>query len=147
MGRMIYTIVNNYYAHLNRTRAEENGELMGTRSPVNRDLILPVTEIPLLKYWCITGYENSLLEEGKPPVSPPCSPRSDGAEDGDDGDDIAFVPYIIIHGLWFDLQKRGKPPFPKKRYPKIIKRKNTVRDMRRRGMLKQPGGSSCNQRR
>jgi len=129
---------------MNLTRNENNGELVGTRAPTNRDLILPAEIIPELESWGITGYGDS-------PVSPPGSPRDPEDEDDEGGEDITFAPYIIIRGLSFDLLARDLPSYPKKRYAKNATRdktrNKTVKDMRRRGMLKQPGGASCNQRR
>jgi len=140
----IYNVVNNYYAHLNitGTGAENN---IGTRVPINRDLILPMSQElePLLEYWGISTHGSPPRDS---PVSPPCSPRGE-ADDDDDEDYEAFTPYIIIRGISFDLLGWREYPYPKKGYSKIVKQKNIGKRMRRHGMLKQPGGSSCNQRR
>jgi hypothetical protein len=84
------------------------------------------------------------------PVSPPGSPR----EGSDEEDDYIpeydwkynlvevrdWVPYITRH----EIAYRNKHSFS---FPKNSKRKNNSKNMRRMGKLKQPGGSSCNQRR
>tara|TARA_B100000131_G_scaffold203206_1_gene195144 strand:+ start:57 stop:404 length:348 start_codon:yes stop_codon:yes gene_type:complete len=88
--------------------------------------------------------EPSLHFTDKDPVSPPCSPRPEG--------EVEYVPRIIFHG--FDHCLMFIPYSPtiemkerQHKFPKYPSKKNMTKYLRRSGKLKQPGGSSCNQRR
>ena len=95
-------------------------------------------------------YEQTLVSRVIPdlPVSPPCSPRSDGGDDHDDdpGYDIELTLHRVID--WRPQFTRRESAYRNKRScPRNSKQKNISKSMRRLGKLKQPGGSSCNQRR
>jgi len=82
------------------------------------------------------------------PVSPPCSPRSDGGDDHDYHPeyDIELTLHHVID--WRPQFTHRESAYRNKRsYPRNSKQKNISKSMRRLGKLKQPGGSSCNQRR
>ena len=82
------------------------------------------------------------------PVSPPCSPRSDGGDDHDYHPeyDIELTLHRVID--WRPQFTHRESAYRNKRsYPRNSKQKNISKSMRRLGKLKQPGGSSCNQRR
>jgi len=91
-------------------------------------------------------YERTLVPHVMPdlPVSPPGSPR--GSDEEDD-----YVPeydwkYDLVEVRdWQELCRPRKIAY--QNLPKNSKRKNISKNMRRMGKLKQPGGSSCNQRR
>ena len=95
-------------------------------------------------------YEQTLVSRVIPdlPVSPPCSPRSDGGDDHDDvpGYDIG---YTLLYTLDWHMQftRRDYAALNKRSCPRNSKQKNISKSMRRLGKLKQPGGASCNQRR
>jgi len=78
------------------------------------------------------------------PVSPPGSPR--GSDEEDD-----YIPeydwkYDLVEVRdWLELRWSRETAY--QNFPKNSKRKNISKNMRRMGKLKQPGGSSCNQRR
>ena len=78
------------------------------------------------------------------PVSPPGSPR--GSDEEDD-----YIPeydwkYDLVEVRdWLELSWSRETAY--QNFPKNSKRKNISKNMRRMGKLKQPGGSSCNQRR
>ena len=81
------------------------------------------------------------------PVSPPGSPR--GSDEEDD-----YIPeydwkYDLVEVRdWQELISRRETALQNKHsFPKNSKRNNISKNMRRMGKLKQPGGSSCNQRR
>ena len=84
------------------------------------------------------------------PVSPPCSPR-DPLDGGDEEDD--YDEYDVVYDLLYVLQlsreisRREIMFLNKNSIPKNIKKQRCSKSMRRLGKLKQPGGSSCNQRR
>ena len=94
-------------------------------------------------------FERSIVPRRRPAVSPPSSPREEGEEDDYIQDyDIVLILINIFDAVaytthhetlfWknqhFSIQKNGK-------------RNYNSKSMRRLGKLKQPGGSSCNQRR
>jgi len=83
------------------------------------------------------------------PVSPPCSPRSDGGDDHDDDPeyDIEYTLHRVID--WPTQFTRRESAYRNKRscQRNNKQKKNISKSMRRLGKLKQPGGSSCNQRR
>ena len=82
------------------------------------------------------------------PVSPPCSPRSDGGDDHDDvpGYDMELTLHRVID--WRPQFTHRESAYRNKRScPRNSKQKNISKSMRRLGKLKQPGGASCNQRR
>ena len=91
-------------------------------------------------------YERTLVPYVMPdlPVSPPGSPR--GSDEEDD-----YVPeydwkYELVEVRdWQALCRPRETAF--QIFPNNSKRKNISKNMRRMGKLKQPGGSSCNQRR
>ena len=94
-------------------------------------------------------YERTLVPYVMPdlPVSPPGSPR--GSDEEDD-----YIPeydwkYDLVEVRdWQELVFPRKDAYRNKHsFPKNSKRINNSRNMRRMGKLKQPGGSSCNQRR
>ena len=83
------------------------------------------------------------------PVSPPCSPREEGEVDD-------YIPeYDRVWALvnvsdWTAGTTRQEIASQNKRhfgFQKNSKRGTISKNMRRMGRLKQPGGSSCNQRR
>ena len=95
-------------------------------------------------------YEQTLVSRVIPdlPVSPPCSPRSDGGDDHDDvpGYDMELTLHRVID--WRPQFTRRESAYQNKRScPRNSKQKNISKSMRRLGKLKQPGGASCNQRR
>ena len=83
------------------------------------------------------------------PVSPPCSPRSDGGDDHDDDPGYDIEYYLLSTCLRWHMQftRRESAYRNKRSCPRNSKQKNISKSMRRLGKLKQPGGSSCNQRR
>ena len=79
------------------------------------------------------------------PVSEPCSPREEG--------EVEVRPRIIFHGYcWRILQlipysSPTEMKFRQHKFPKYPSKKNMNKFLRKNHKLKQPGGSSCNQRR
>ena len=108
----------------------------------------------------ITGWPRTIMYEqtvvphvmADHPVSPPCSPREEGEVDDyipeydivynivDVFDWVGIYPREIAYQNKHSFQKNGKGG-------KNGNRGNISKNMRRMGKLKQPGGSSCNQRR
>ena len=93
----------------------------------------------------------SLHFKDEDPVSPPCSPRPEGGP-------LEIRPTAIFHepvyeyGLhWlYTHEMYNLEEDIRKRHNKFYRKKKGKRDMkyfRRNHKLKQPGGSSCNQRR
>ena len=84
------------------------------------------------------------------PVSPPCSPR-DPLDGGDEEDN--YPMYDVDYTLLYVLERPTETSrheimfLNKNSIPKNIKKQRCSKSMRRLGKLKQPGGSSCNQRR
>ena len=82
------------------------------------------------------------------PVTPPSSPRPEGE----------VLPRLIFHGppypggpaLWFirlPFSSTSEMKSHQHKFSKYPSRKNKNKILRRNHKLKQPGGSSCNQRR
>ena len=83
------------------------------------------------------------------PISPPGSPREEGDEDD-------YIPeydmeYNIVGIFDWRMDNTRIETFYRTNqyfsFQKNYRRKNNSKNMRRIGKLKQPGGSSCNQRR
>ena len=91
-------------------------------------------------------YERTLVPYVMPdlPVSPPGSPR------GSDEEDVYVPEYDWKYDL-VEVRDWQVLCWPREIalqiFPKNSKRKNISKNMRKMGRLKQPGGSSCNQRR
>lgn len=82
------------------------------------------------------------------PVSPPCSPRPGGGDQDDDYPEYD-IEYTLLRVFdWLPQFTRRESAYRNKHsFPRNIKQKNISKSMRRMGKLKQPGGTSCNQRR
>jgi hypothetical protein len=102
----------------------------------------------------ITGWPRTIMYEqtvvphvmADHPVSPPGSPREEGEVD-DYIPEYDIVYNIVVISDWVGIY-RGETAYQNKRsFPKNSKRKTISKNMRKMGRLKQPGGSSCNQRR
>jgi hypothetical protein len=86
-------------------------------------------------------YGLTLSDRDPNPVSPPSSPREAGEYVEDDWN---YYDIVLIRGFRYEFNGKDIAMMNKNRYPRKIKRN---KDMRRSGMLKQPGGASCDQRR
>ena len=82
------------------------------------------------------------------PVSPPGSPRGDSDEEDDYIPEYDWKYNLVEVRDWMRPITRRETAYQNKHsFPKNSKRKNNSKNMRILGKLKQPGGSSCNQRR
>lgn len=78
------------------------------------------------------------------PVSPPCSPRPE--------DEVEVRPRIIFHGdIWRRLvfipySSTSEMRFRQHKFSRYLNKKKMNKIIRKNHKLKQPGGSSCNQR-
>ena len=82
------------------------------------------------------------------PVSPPGSPREGSDEEDDYIPEYDWKYDLVEVRDWLVLITRRETAYQNKHsFPKNSKRKSNSKNMRRMGKLKQPGGSSCNQRR
>ena len=116
-------VIDNHHDHKNRC----------AHPRFSRDLIVP------MRYF-LQGHLPREI-----PVSPPGSPRTRDEEEEEAIQIAHFLPYIIIYAVPVDEIKSNWKP--KKTFQRIIKNKSTGKQIRRKGIMKQPGGSSCNQRR
>ena len=79
------------------------------------------------------------------PISPPCSPRTEG--------EIEVRPRIIFHIYgnypWYFIpySETSEMRFRQHKFSKYPSKKNMNKILRKTHKLKQPGGASCNQRR
>ena len=77
------------------------------------------------------------------PVSEPCSPR----------EEIEVRPRIIFHGycwrlpIFIPYSSPTEMKFRQHKFPKYTSKKNMNKFLRKNHKIKQPNGSSCNQRR
>jgi hypothetical protein len=82
------------------------------------------------------------------PVSPPGSPREGSDEEDDYIPEYDWKYDLVEVRDWVGIITRRETAYQNKHsFPKNSKRKSNSKNMRRMGKLKQPGGSSCNQRR
>ena len=116
---------------------------------VYTDSVHPITGWPRTIVYEQTVMPHVMVDH---PVSPPGSPREEGEVDD-------YIPeYDIVYNIvdvedWVGIY-RGENAYQNKRSfqenvkgGKNSKRNNISKNMRKMGRLKQPGGSSCNQRR
>ena len=77
------------------------------------------------------------------PVSPPCSPRPEGVQEIRPlaiFHEPIYIPMYLEYTLLEDVMKRRKKFYRKE------KKNRKMKYFRKNHILKQPGGSSCNQR-
>jgi len=92
-------------------------------------------------------YDRTRIPYDTSPVSPPGSPREDSDEEDDYIPEYVWKYDLIEVRDWVGLITRRETAYQNKHsFLKNSKRKNNSKNLRRLGKLKQPGGSSCNQR-